>query len=314
MYDFTLLVPFYNEEENVEIFFETIYPYLIETGLSFEVLCINDGSADRTLEKLMQQKERHPEISIVDFSRNFGKDAALTAGLDFAKGRAVIPIDCDLQDPPDLIAKLIKRWQQGFEVVLAKRIDRSEDSWTKRSTAQAFYKFHNACADVKIPSNVGDCRLMDRRVVEELKKFPERQRFMKGIFAYAGFKTAVVEYKREKRAKGSSKFSYWKLWNYALEGFTSFSTSILKIWTYLGFFITSVAFLRGAWIFLKVLLYGIEVPGYASLTLTIIFLGGLNLLSFGILGEYIGRIYMEVKRRPIYIVRDYQARSPSRQK
>lgn len=303
--EITLLVPCYNEEENIEIFFKEIYRCLKRVDLSFEILCINDGSRDKTFECLKEQKKIHSEIKIINFSRNFGKEAALTAGLDFAKGKAVIPIDCDLQDPPKLISKLIEKWREGFDVVLAKRADRSEDSWCKRFTAEAFYKAHNAFADIKIPQNVGDFRLMDKKVVDELKKFPERQRFMKGIFAYAGFKTAIVEYKRERRAKGSTKFNYWKLWNYAIEGLTSFSTVMLKIWTYLGLFITSIAFFRGVWIFIKVIIYGIEVPGYASLMITIIFLGGLNLLSFGILGEYIGRIYMEVKKRPIYIVQDY---------
>jgi glycosyltransferase involved in cell wall biosynthesis len=265
---------------------------------------VNDGSKDDTLKSLVEFKKKHPEIKILDFSRNFGKDAAISAGLDFAEGRCVIPIDCDLQDPPELIIEMLEKWKEGFDVVLAKRVDRSKDSIMKRITSGLFYKVYNMLADLQLPENVGDFRLMDRKVVEKIKTFPERKRFMKGLFACVGFKTSIVEYKRPERNQGTSKWSYWKLWNYAIDGITSFSTFPLKISTYFGIFVTLLAFVRGIWIFFRTLLFGIDVPGYASLIVAILFLGGVQLISLGIIGEYIGRIYIESKQRPLYIIKD----------
>jgi glycosyltransferase involved in cell wall biosynthesis len=241
---------------------------------------------------------------VVELSRNFGKEAALTAGLDAAVGDAVIPIDADLQDPPSLIGKLIRAWEDsGADVVLAKRKDRNSDSLAKRFSAAAFYDMHNWVSQIKIPANVGDCRLMTRVVVDALKQLPEKQRFMKGLFAWVGFKTVTIEYTREKRFAGSSKFSGWKLWNFALEGITSFSSLPLRIWTYIGMVGALVTLGYGLFIVLRTLIQGVDVPGYASLLVSILFFGSLQLMGLGMLGEYVGRIYMESKRRPTYLVR-----------
>jgi glycosyltransferase involved in cell wall biosynthesis len=302
--DISLVVPFYNESESVNGFFHKVLPILECTKLSFEILCINDGSRDNTLSLLMEKKKNIPQMKIINFSRNFGKDAAITAGIDFAKGACAIPIDSDLQDPPELIMDMVEKWKEGFDVVWAKRIDRSEDSIFKRTSANWFYRIYNLLSDMELPENVGDFRLMDRKVLDTLKNFSERKRFMKGLFAFVGFRSAVVEYKRLKRRSGMSKWSYWKLWNYAVNGITSFSTFPLKISTYFGMFVTLLAFVRGLWIFFRVIFHGVDVPGYASTMVVLLFLGGIQLMSLGIIGEYIGSIYQETKRRPIYIVQD----------
>lgn len=300
----SIVAPFFNEEEAVAIF----HAKLSEIAGSlpdaeFEFICVNDGSRDRTLTRLLELVERDPRVRVVDLSRNFGKEAALTAGLDEATGDAVIPIDADLQDPPELIPKLIAEWRQGYEVVLAKRIDRQADSMLKRKTAEVFYRFHNRISDTVIPENVGDFRLMDRRVVDALKAMPERRRFMKGLFAWVGFRTTVVEYVRAERSAGQTKFTGWKLWNFALEGITSFSTIPLRMWTYLGVTIALSAFAYGSWIVVRTLIFGRDLPGYASLLTVTLFIGGVQLVGIGVVGEYIGRIYLETKQRPVYIVR-----------
>lgn len=300
----SIVVPFYNEEISINPFFDAIVPILKSTEMEYEIVCINDGSRDHTLEKLLERKVEIPQITIIDFSRNFGKEAAVTAGLDFATGNCVVPIDCDLQDPPELILEMLKKWRSGFDVVLGKRIDRSDDTFFKRLTSWGFYKVCRQLMNIELPPNVGDFRLMDRKVVDEMKKMRERTRFMKGLFAYAGFKTTYVEYKRPERYAGRTKWNYWKLWNYAIDGITSFSTVPLKIMTYFGFLVMTLAFLRGLWIIGRVIFEGIDVPGYASLMVAILFFGGLQLMGLGIVGEYIGRIYTETKQRPIYIVKE----------
>lgn len=298
----SIVCPFYNEEGMVNVFMEELFAVLQNINRTFEIVCINDGSSDNTLEELLKEQETRENIKIINLSRNFGKEAALTAGLDFARGDAVIPIDADLQDPPALIKDLIAHWDKGYDVVLAKRTDRSTDSLSKRMTAQLFYKVHNKISHTKIPENVGDFRLVTRKVLNSIKELPENQRFMKGIFAWVGFKTATVEYKRGKRKKGKTTFNGWQLWNFALEGFTSFSTVPLRIWLYLGSFISLSAFCYGSFIVIRTLIFGIDVPGYASLLTTILFLGGVQMIGIGVIGEYIGRMYMESKRRPPYII------------
>lgn len=300
----SIVTPFFNEEEMVDIFVEKISRVMNELGRSFEIICVNDGSDDNTLSCLISAKETCPDLRIINLSRNFGKEAALTAGLDHARGEAVIPIDADLQDPPELIRQFISCWEEGFDVVLAKRIDRSSDSILKRVTAGLFYKLHNRISYLKVPADVGDFRLMSRRVLEAVRQLPENQRFMKGIFSWVGFRTKIVEYRRVKRAAGATSFNGWKLWNLALEGITDFSTVPLRIWLYLGLIISVLSFTYGNFIILKTLITGIDVPGYASLITIILFLGGIQMIGIGILGEYIGRIYMEAKRRPSYIVED----------
>ena len=302
--EISVVLPCYNESEAIDSFFSKIVPILNGLTLSFEIVCVNDGSKDDTLDKLIEVKKTVPQVKIIDFSKNFGKDAAMSAGLDFSIGKCVIPMDCDLQDPPELIPEMVKIWKsQNVDVVLAKREDRSDDSLAKRLTAWLFYKSFNQFSDLEIPENVGDFRLMDRKVVDVVKSFPERKRFMKGLFALAGFKSAYVGYKRPVRTKGESKWNYWKLWNYALDGITSFSTFPLKLSTYFGLLVTLLAFLRGGWILIRTLIFGIDVPGYASLMTAILFFGGVQLISLGIIGEYLGRIYLETKQRPLYVVK-----------
>ena len=236
-------------------------------------------------------------------SRNFGKEAALFAGLEASTGDVVIPIDVDLQDPIDVIPQLIKKYQEGFDVVLAKRVSRDADSYLKRKTAEYFYKFHNAISTLKIEENVGDFRLMSREVVNAIIQLPERQLFMKGILSWVGFNTAVIEYNRAERVAGKTKFNGWKLWNLALEGITSFSTVPLRLWSYIGLVIAAFSFIYGSILIFNKLVFGNDVPGYPSIMVSILFLGGIQLIGIGVLGEYIGRIYFETKQRPKYIVK-----------
>ncbi len=308
----SLVVPFYNEGEALHAFFARVVPILESiVGTRFEIVCVNDGSADDTLVKLVAVAQRDARVRVIDLTRNFGKEAALTAGIDEAMGDAVIPIDADLQDPPELIPTLVQRWRQGAEVVLAQRASRTTDSFLKRATAAAYYRVHNCLSDLKIPENVGDFRLMDRSVVNALKQLPERHRFMKGLFAWVGFNTVIVQYERERRSAGESKFSGWRLWNLALEGITSFSSVPLRSWTYLGTFIAMLAFFYGMYIVIRTLALGVDVPGYASVLSLLLFFGGVQLIGLGVVGEYIGRIYDESKGRPIYLVkRRYQERRP----
>lgn len=298
----SVICPCYNEEAVLNVFLTKITDILKATHYHYEIVFINDGSQDRTLKLLRDFAETDKHIQVVNLSRNFGKEAALTAGLDHAKGEVVIPIDADLQDPPELIHDFLEKWKKGYDVVLAKRIDRHHDSVAKRLSATLFYRFHNCIADVTIPDNVGDFRLLSRRVVNAIQSLPENQRFMKGIFSWVGFKTTTIEYVRQPRAAGETSFNGWRLWNFALEGITSFSTAPLRIWLYLGVLFSMTAFLYGSFIILKTLFFGIDLPGYASLITIVLFLGGIQLIGLGVMGEYIGRLYMESKRRPIYIV------------
>ncbi len=300
----SIIAPCYNEEAVIDIFLEKIFEVLERLGRSFEIVFVNDGSRDSTLEVLKAKSKEYAGVRVINLSRNFGKEAALTAGIDMAQGEVVVPIDVDLQDPPELILEFVKKYEDGYDVVVGKRADRTTDTHAKRLSAELFYKMHNKISDIEIPHNVGDYRLMSRRVVEELKKLPETQRFMKGIFAWLGFKTAVVEYKREGRAAGETSFNGWKLWNFALDGITSFSTAPLRIWLYIGMLLAFISFIFGSWIILKTLLFGADTPGYASEITIILFLGGIQLMGIGILGEYIGRIYLESKNRPVYIIED----------
>ncbi len=301
----SIVCPFYNEGPGVAAFYEAMTREISSlTDYDFEFVCVDDGSKDDTLVRLINLAEQDTRFRVLELSRNFGKEAALTAGLDAAVGDAVIPIDADLQDPPSLIGQLIRAWEEsGADVVLAKRKDRNSDSLAKRFSAAAFYDMHNWVSQIKIPANVGDCRLMTRVVVDALKQLPEKQRFMKGLFAWVGFKTATIEYTREKRFAGTSKFSGWKLWNFALEGITSFSSLPLRIWTYIGMIGALVTLGYGLFIVLRTLIQGVDVPGYASLLVSILFFGSLQLMGLGMLGEYVGRIYMESKHRPTYLVR-----------
>lgn len=302
----SLVVPVHNEEAAIAPFLTavtTAVEPLVASGYRFEFLFINDGSRDGTLLRLIEAQQQDRRIRILDLSRNFGKEAAMTAGLDACRGDAAIPIDVDLQDPPALIPLLIDRWRDGYEVVLARRCDRTSDSFLKRRTAQMFYRLHNLIAAQEIPHNVGDFRLIDRQVIDALKRLPERRRFMKGMFAWVGFSTTMVDYTRAPRGSGETKFSGWKLWNFALEGITSFSSVPLEIWTYVGALISVGSFAYGSVTVIKTLYFGIDVPGYASLLVSMLFLGGIQLLGIGILGQYLGRVYSEIKQRPVYLLR-----------
>jgi len=299
----SIVVPFFNEAEAVAGFHAALVPALdAMPEQNWEIICVDDGSTDATLAALIELTA-DPRFKILELSRNFGKEAALTAGLDAALGDAVIPMDADLQDPPALIPEMIAAWEAGAEVVLARRADRSTDGVMKRQSAAWFYRLHNRLSKTRIPENVGDFRLMDRVVVAALKQLPERQRFMKGLFAWVGFRTVTIDYVRAERRAGATKFSGFALWNFALEGFTSFSTTPLKIWTYLGAASAVVTFAYGIYIVIRTLVFGIDVPGYASLLVAVLFFGSVQLMSIGLLGEYIGRIYLETKQRPAYIIR-----------
>jgi glycosyltransferase involved in cell wall biosynthesis len=300
----SIATPFYDEGEGVKHFYQVIAETMGNLpDFDFEIICVDDGSRDNTLGQLVAISKTDPRVSVLEFSRNFGKEAAMTAGIDATSGDCIIPIDADLQDPPALIAEMLQKWQEGAEVVLAKRVDRSSDSYAKRTTAVMFYRLHNALSHLQIPENVGDYRLMDRVVVDALKQLPERQRFMKGLFAWVGFKTVTIEYSRDARLVGETKFSGWKLWNFAIEGITSFSLMPLKIWIYVGLAGALFAFLYATFIILRTLIFGIDLPGYASLLVVTLFFGSLQLISLGVIGEYIGRIYFESKQRPLYLIR-----------
>ncbi|SFV62759.1 Glycosyltransferase [hydrothermal vent metagenome] len=298
----SMIVPCYNEEKVVSLFLQNVEPILKNTKESYEIIFINDGSQDNTFKIMKELKDSYRHIRIINFSRNFGKESAMTAGLEVSLGDVVIPIDVDLQDPPELIIKFLEKWREGFDVVLAKRVNRENDSFFKRKSAELFYKIHNQISNISIPNNVGDYRLMSRRVVDAIKLLPENQRFMKGIFAWVGYSTTTIEYKREIRVAGETSFNGWKLWNFAIDGITSFSTVPLRIWLYIGMSISFLSFLFGVTIIIKTLIYGIDLPGYASMLTIILFLGGIQLMGIGILGEYLGRIYNEAKGRPIYII------------
>lgn len=298
----SIIVPVYNEEDSLEAFVGRTKEVLRNINADHEIIFINDGSTDGTLERLLSFMSFDKHIRIVNLSRNFGKEAALTAGIENARGNAVIPMDVDLQDPPELIADFFAKWKEGYDIVFGVRAGRESDSLPKRITAGWFYQFFNKISSVKIPENTGDYRLMDRRVVEALKQLPERNRFMKGLFSWVGFKSVGVYYERGMRASGRTKWNYWKLWNFALDGLASFSTIPLKVWTYLGFIISMFSFLYGLHVIIKVVIWGRDVPGYASIMAAILFFGGIQLISLGVLGEYIGRLFVEAKCRPIYII------------
>jgi glycosyltransferase involved in cell wall biosynthesis len=300
----SLVVPFYNEGEVIGLFFREVVPALERIpGMRFEILCVNDGSRDDTLDQLVAAAQSDPRVRVIDLTRNFGKEAALSAAIDEARGDVIVPFDADLQDPPRVIALLVEKWREGYDVVLAKRSNRDSDTMLKKWTACFFYRIHNAVSDVAIPENVGDFRLFTREVADALRRLPECRRFMKGLFAWVGFRTAVVEYARAPRVAGASKFSGWKLWNFAVEGLTSFSTLPLRVWTYVGVSLACIALLRALYLVVRTVIYGVDVPGYASLATAILLLGGIQLIGIGVLGEYVGRTYLESKNRPVYLIR-----------
>lgn len=307
--ELSLIVPVKDEEVAIGPFLARVTPIL--DGLlpggrgapRWEILFVDDGSGDATLARIHAANRTDPRVRAVSLSRNFGKEAALSAGLDFARGRAVVPIDVDLQDPPEVIGDMLARWREGFEVVYGVRRNRRADSLPKRLTADLYYRAHNYLSSDKIPEHAGDFRLLDRAVVDVIRALPERNRFMKGLFAWSGFRQTSVEYDRAARTAGTSKFHYWKLWTLAVDGITSASTMPLRIWSYVGVVIALLSLIYAVFLIVRTTLLGISVPGYASLMVAVLFFGGLQLISLGVLGEYVGRILVEAKQRPIYVVR-----------
>lgn len=304
-YALSIVVPVYNEEDVLAALHGRLAAVLDGIGAPAEIIYVNDGSADASLAAMRQLKAQDARVTIVDLSRNFGKEIALTAGLDHARGDAIVVIDADLQDPPELIPQLIAEWRNGFDVVYAKRTVREGESAMKKFTAAAFYRVIQRVARVKIPEDTGDFRLLSRRAVDSLKRLREHHRFMKGLFAWIGYPQKAVRYRRDPRFAGAGKFNYWRLWNFAIEGITSFSIAPLKAATYIGIVVALCAFVFAAWIVFKTLAYGDAVPGYPSMMVVVLFLGGLQLLFIGILGEYVGRLFNESKNRPLYFVNEY---------
>ena len=313
----TIIVPIKDEEAAITAFVARVVPILDQledpASKSWEILFVDDGSTDTSLAAITAANMRDNRIKAISFSRNFGKEYALSAGLDHARGDAVIPIDVDMQDPPEVIGAMVKAWRGGSQVVYGVRRNRQSDSLPKRLTADLYYRAHNWMSRDRIPEHAGDFRLLDRQVVDVIKSLPERNRFMKGLFAWCGYTQSAVEYERAERTSGTTKFNYWKLWQFALDGITSTSTAPLRVWSYLGVVVALLAFMYALFLIIRTLLTGIDAPGYASLMTAVLFFGGLQLISLGVLGEYIGRILVEAKRRPLYVVQRTIGISPTEQ-
>lgn len=300
----SLVVPMLNEAEMVPIIVGKLTQVLVEIGESFEIIFVNDGSTDGTQSLLDDAHAADPRIKVIHLSRNFGKELALTAGFDFASGDAVVAIDADLQDPPDLIKTFVEHWREGYDVVYGQREDRSTDTAMKRTTANMFYRVMGRLSRIDIPASAGDFRLMDRKVVDALRRLRERNRFMKGLFAWVGYRQKAIPYNRPPRAAGTTKFNYWRLWNFALDGITSQSTVPLRVAMYFGLFTAVVAVIYAVVLVFRTLLHGTDVPGYASTMVAVLFLGGVQLMVLGVIGEYLGRVFEETKHRPLYLVND----------
>lgn len=299
----SVVVPAYNEADGLSEFHARLAKVLDELPFNAEIIFVDDGSTDGTSQVVERLREQDDRIALLELSRNFGKEIALTAGLDYASGEAVVVIDADLQDPPELIPELVSHWKDGFDVVYAKRSRRDGESWFKKATAAAFYRLMQHFGRVAIPEDTGDFRLLSRTAVDAVIKLRETHRFMKGLFSWIGFRQKEVLYRRDARFAGKTKWNYWKLWNFAIEGITSFTVAPLKIGIYIGFVTALGAFIYGLFIFVRTLILGIEVPGYASLMVVVLFIGGVQLLALGIIGEYLGRTFNETKERPLYFLR-----------
>jgi polyisoprenyl-phosphate glycosyltransferase len=298
----SVVVPIYNEEAVLPEFHRRLSAVLDGVQVDAEIVYVNDGSGDGSMAFLVKLHDSDPRVAVVDLSRNFGKEVAMSAGLDHADGDAVVVIDADLQDPPELISDMLEAWQEGYDVVLMRRVTRAQESWLKKATARAFYRAISSIGTIDIPANVGDFRLLSRRAVTALSRFPERSRFMKGLFAWIGFPCRAIDYNRDPRHAGETKWNYWRLWNFALEGITSFSAVPLKIASYVGCATSLVAFAYGVFVIGKTFLFGDPVRGYPTLVVLVLFLGGLQLMALGIIGEYLARMFIEVKQRPLYLV------------
>jgi len=300
----SIVVPCYNEQENLDRFFERLIPVLEGCGLTWEVVCINDGSRDDTLAALGGWNKKEPRIKVLGLSRNFGKECALSAGLSHASGQAVIPMDADLQHPPEVIPEMLAKWREGFDVVFAVRKARVGQGPISRLQAKAFYWVFDRLCEVPLPREVGDFRLLDRKVVDVINAMPERTRFMKGIFAWVGFRQTGIPYDQEERLHGETKWGVMALLRFAFDGLVAFSDYPLRFGALIGTVISGVAFFYIVVRFIKTLLYGIDVPGYESIITIMLFLGGVQLITLGVIGHYLGRVFNEVKGRPLFIVRD----------
>ncbi len=298
----SVVVPVFNEVAVIRDFHRRLAAVLDTLSISAEVLYVNDGSSDDSMRLLREIGDGDARVVLLDFSRNFGKEIAMTAGLDHAGGEAVIVIDSDLQDPPELIPDMLREWQAGVDVVMMRRCSREGESWLKKATASWFYRLIGSIGELPIPADVGDFRLLSRRAAQALQSLPERTRFMKGLFAWVGYRQATLDYARDPRFAGETKWNYWRLWNLALEGITSFSSAPLKMASYVGLATAVYALASGVYVFGKALLWGDPVAGYPSLMVTVLFLGGVQLIALGIIGEYLARIFVEVKGRPLYLL------------
>ena len=307
----SVIVPVLDEAAAIPAFHQAVTAVLHAAGLRHELVFIDDGSTDATGAVLARLAASDPCVRVLSLSRNFGKEAALTAGLDHAMGDVLLPMDVDLQDPPWLIPVFVARWREGWDVVYGARRSRAADTRLKRLSAAAFYRLFNLVADTRIPADAGDFRLIDRRVADVLRLLPERGRFMKGLFAWAGFRTIGVPYDRPARVAGGSRFRPWRLWNFAIDGLASFSTAPLRVWTYVGAGVALGAFAYAGAIIVRTVVVGVDVPGYASLISVVLFLGGLQLISLGVLGEYVGRLFVEAKGRPLYVLDRGAAQRPA---
>lgn len=300
--EISVVVPMHNEEKNLEAFFARLIPVLEKVTPQWEVVCVDDGSTDATYTKVYGYYQLDQRIKVISFPRNFGKELAVTAGLDMATGKAVIPMDADLQDPPELIEEMVTWWKKGHKVVLAVRKSRNKDNWFKRLSAKWFYHFVNVIATVNIPKDAGDFRLLDREVVDVICLFRERTRFMKGIFSWPGFTPKVIYFDRGPRYKGAPQQSFLKLFHLAWDGIVSFSSFPLVMWIYVGGAVSLIAFIYACIIIGKTLVFGVDLPGYASLMVTVLFLGGMQLISLGIIGQYLSKVFRETKQRPLYVI------------
>jgi polyisoprenyl-phosphate glycosyltransferase len=309
-FSLSVVVPVYNENAVLSEFHRRLGAVMESLSPRVEIIYVDDGSRDGSGELLAKLHAEDARVAVIELSRNFGKEIAMTAGLDHAGGDAVIVIDSDLQDPPELISEMVRAWQEGADVVLMRRASRAQESWFKKATANAFYRVIGRLSEIDIPENVGDFRLLSRRAVVAFRKLPERSRFMKGMFAWIGFPSRELVYDRDGRFAGETKWNYWDLWNFALEGITSFSAAPLKIASYVGFVTALIAFGFGVYFIAKTVLFGDPVRGFPTLVVVVLFLGGLQLMALGIIGEYIARMFIEVKQRPLYLV--LQRRAPSR--
>ncbi|PSB87423.1 glycosyltransferase family 2 protein [Photobacterium damselae] len=303
-YRLSLIVPVYNEEESIETFIGAINTRLASIRSHIDIVFINDGSSDNTRTVIENQIRQDDSITLINLVKNFGKEAAMTAGLNYVEGDAAVILDVDLQDPPELILEFVRLWQTGeYDTVYGVRVDRSHDTFMKRFTAGGFYRFFNLLSSgTRLPENVGDFRLIDRSVIEAIKQLPERNRFMKGLLAWSSFRSIGVDFQRPERCAGDTKFNYWKLWNFAVDGIFSFTAWPLRVWGFIGLGISFLSFIFLMYVLISALFFGIHTPGYASTISVVLFLGGIQLISLGVIGGYISRIYVEVKQRPIYLI------------